>query len=102
MPRTQFIEQAPGPRGSPQLPQGAGDEAKLFSELPTAKLDNCCSRFFPEQDGQRGESAPRTTASKRRSQSLQIYSKIGIGIRVQRTGYREQGGLASPLASPLA
>ena len=37
----QFIEQEPGPRGSPQLPQGPGDGEKLFCELPTAKLESC-------------------------------------------------------------
>ncbi len=38
---SQLIEQAPGPRGSPQLPHGPGEDATLFCELPTAKLDNC-------------------------------------------------------------
>jgi len=37
----QFIEHEPGPRGSPQLPQGLGDAAKPFCELPTAKLESC-------------------------------------------------------------
>jgi len=80
----QFIEHEPGPRGSPQLPHGLGDDEKLFCEPPTAKLESCWSRLWLEHDGQVGSSEPRTTASKWRSHSLQMYSKIGI----KKSGYR--------------
>jgi hypothetical protein len=41
------IEQAPGPRGSPQLPQAATDGdalAELLADM--AKTDNCCISFL--------------------------------------------------------
>lgn len=81
----QFIEHEPGPRGSPQLPHAPDDDAKLFCELPTAKLESCWSRLLLEHAGHAGASDPRTTASKRRSHSLQIYSKIGM-VSISRSG----------------
>jgi len=78
------MEHAPGPRGSPQLPQapeeaGAADE--LFAE--TAKTDSCWASFLLLlQVGQTGFSLPNTRVSNRWSHPLQMYSKIGM-----TTGY---------------
>jgi hypothetical protein len=46
------IEQAPGPRGSPQLPHGAGDELMREEEADaTANVDSSRSRSPLLQDG---------------------------------------------------
>jgi hypothetical protein len=63
---TSGIEQEPGPRGSPQLPQ-APDGVGIADEEPlawTAKTDNCEARFLPRQFGQLAFSLPITKASK--------------------------------------
>jgi len=79
------MEHAPGPRGSPQLPQapadaGAADE--LFAE--TAKTDSCwVSSLLLLQVGQTGFSLPNMRASNRWSHPWQMYSKIGMTF----TGY---------------
>src|SRR5881628_1333497 len=73
------MEQAPGPRGSPQLPQprpeGLGDDAPFAD---TAKTDNCGASFLLWHCGQSAFSLPYTSASKEWLHSLQTYSKIGI------------------------
>ncbi|HZU41426.1 MAG TPA: hypothetical protein VE994_02050 [Terriglobales bacterium] len=75
-----LIAQAPGPRGSPQLPQGPadgiGDALELFVE--TAKTDNCGSSFLLWQEGHSAFSDPYTKASNWRFHCLQMYSKIGM------------------------
>ena len=55
----------------------------VIESMP-AKLESCWSKLLLEHAGQLGASDPRTTASNRRSHSLQIYSKIGI----RQVGYR--------------
>jgi hypothetical protein len=74
------MEHAPGPRGSPQLPQApeeAGASDELFAE--TAKTDSCgVSCLLLLQVGQTGFSLPNTRASNRWSHPLQMYSKIGM------------------------
>jgi hypothetical protein len=79
------MEHAPGPRGSPQLPQppeGAGAADELFAE--TAKTDSCWASFLLLlQVGQTGFSLPNTSVSNRWSHPLQMYSKIGMTF----TGY---------------
>lgn len=76
------MEQEPGPRGSPQLPQGpgAGREPELLLG-PTAKLESCCWSLPLLQDGHSGRAPPReliTRASNWWPHSLQMYSKMGI------------------------
>jgi len=79
------MEHAPGPRGSPQLPQapeGAGAADELFAE--TAKTDSWRVRsLLLLQVGQTGFSLPNTSVSNRWSHPLQMYSKIGMTF----TGY---------------
>ena len=60
------MEQEPGPRGSPQVPQGPGpleEDQALFP--PTAKADNCFFNVVALQEGQAGAVDPWTIASKR-------------------------------------
>ena len=77
---SQFIEQAPGPRGSPQLPQGSGEEAAAPFFVLAENTEICCSNFWLSQDGHRGTSPleRKTSHSNRSSQSKQAYSNIGI------------------------
>lgn len=74
------MAQAPGPRGSPQLPQGpaegTGDALELF--VATANTDNCGSSFLLWHEGHSAFSDPYTSASNWRLHSLQTYSKIGM------------------------
>jgi hypothetical protein len=77
------MEHDPGPRGSPQVPQGAaGDEpnAGVFFPLRTANTESCCSSFRPWHAGHCGrlELDPCTMVSNRWEQSLQTNSKIGM------------------------
>jgi len=74
------MEQDPGPRGSPQLPQapdavGVEDEAALACTANTESRD---ARFLPWHFGQLAFSLPSTRASKGWLQSLQVYSNMGI------------------------
>jgi hypothetical protein len=60
------MEQEPGPRGSPQLPQGPGamgvaDEDPLAC---TANTESCDARFLPLHFGQLAFSFPSSRASK--------------------------------------
>jgi len=59
------IEQEPGPRGSPQLPQAP--DAVGVAEEPlacTANTESCGARFLPPHFGQAALSFPNTRASK--------------------------------------
>jgi hypothetical protein len=77
------MEQEPGPRGSPQLPQGPGAEREEELLLgPTAKVESCCWSFALWQDGHSARFEPRTTASKWWPHSWQMYSKMGISNRL--------------------
>ena len=76
------MAQEPGPRGSPQLPQGPGagrEEGLLLG--PTAKAESCCSSRLPLQEEHSGRPPRReliTRASKWWPHSLQMYSKMGM------------------------
>jgi hypothetical protein len=52
----QFIEHAPGPRGSPQLPQGAGDAfgRSEGEDVPTANVESSRSSSTLLHDGHVG------------------------------------------------
>jgi hypothetical protein len=62
------MEQAPGPRGSPHIPQGAaeGVAAREDDDAPfaTAKTDSCFSSSALAQAGQLGVSRSRVRNSK--------------------------------------
>jgi hypothetical protein len=70
--------QAPGPRGSPQLPQDIGPDALdacVELNLPlTAKTDSCFSRSVPTHVGHDAARDAVTMASNLASQSRQMYS----------------------------
>src|SRR5882672_2281745 len=74
------MAQAPGPRGSPQVPQGPNDSlaAKLALLPPTANTDNSRSSFVLWHEGHAGCCAPSTIVSNCCSHSLHRYSKMGI------------------------
>jgi hypothetical protein len=74
------MEQEPGPRGSPQVPQGpAGWRAAAAAPpVPTAKVEMSFSSFLPPQDGQAGFADPVTIVSNLWEQSRQAYSKRGM------------------------
>jgi hypothetical protein len=60
------MEQAPGPRGSPQLPQGPEPADDDFPPLAaTAKTESCGARDLLSHFGQAGFWLPKTNASKR-------------------------------------
>jgi hypothetical protein len=64
--RAQFIEQAPGPRGSPQLPHGAGAALRVGSfadSAPTANTESCLARSSLRQDGHASTVFSRTSNS---------------------------------------
>ena len=62
----QFIEQAPGPRGSPQAPHAVGASlARLPPFTCAANTDRRRSRVVPWHEGHRGGSFPRTRTSNR-------------------------------------
>src|SRR5262249_24657351 len=86
-------EQEPGPRGSPQLPQGPGsplNEAAVLLPPLTANLESCWFSFLLSHFGHFGVFDPSTIASKRCSQSPQMYSNIGILNQILRlrSGFR--------------
>jgi hypothetical protein len=73
------MEQEPGPRGSPQLPQAPDGTDPIDAPLAcTANTESSAARFFPLHFGQLAFSFPMIRASKEFLQSLQVYSKIGI------------------------
>jgi hypothetical protein len=74
------MEQEPGPRGSPQLPQAPEDIAVADEPLAwTANTDIREASFLPWHFGQLAFSFPITKASKEWLQSSQVYSNKGIG-----------------------
>jgi hypothetical protein len=75
------MEQAPGPRGSPQLPQAVTGNSLCENPSPgltAANTDNCFSNLLPLHEGHSIFVSCRTSNSKFFPQSLQTYSKIGI------------------------
>src|SRR5690349_1434123 len=76
MPVDQSIEQAPGPRGSPQLPQGAGEALgrSVGDEDETANLESNLSRSTELHDGQEGVTEPRMIFSNRLPHPRHSYS----------------------------
>ncbi len=80
--KRQFVEQEPGPRGSPQLPQDPGDASEAAAPFPllTAKTESCFSSFTLSHDGHRGVSSEElnTSVSNRLLHSKQAYSNMGM------------------------
>lgn len=75
----QFIEQEPGPLGSPHEPQAPGPlEPAQSAVAPTPKDENCFCSLVALQDGHAGVAEPRTSASNRWLHSWQRYSKMGM------------------------
>jgi len=75
----QFIEHAPGPRGSPHEPHAEGAPGEgLVPFDDTAKTDSFGSSFELRHFGQSAFSLPYTRASNSWSHSLHLYSKMGI------------------------
>ena len=74
----QSSAQEPGPRGSPQAPQGSGLDEAQDALSPTANADICFSTLAALQDGQVGTVEPWTSSSNRWRHSWQTYSKIGM------------------------
>jgi len=82
----QFIEQAPGPRGSPHIPQAppveAGIEDGPVDGPPTANTDSCFSSSTPAQAGQAGACPARVRNSNLWPQPRQAYSNRGMAVIV--------------------
>jgi len=75
------MEQDPGPRGSPQVPQGPlSIRESVFGPVLTAKTDSCFSSPCPWQAGQDGCWPCRVRNSNRWPQSRHAYSNKGIKI----------------------
>jgi hypothetical protein len=73
------MEQEPGPRGSPQVPQAPpGLTPWADFSPPTAKLESCWLNRLLSHLGQAAFLFPMTIASKWWSHCWQMYSKIGI------------------------
>lgn len=75
------MEQAPGPRGSPQVPQAPRPSALPGPrELPVTaeNVERSFSSFALRHEGHWGRSRPKTRVSNSLSHSLQRYSKMGI------------------------
>ena len=79
----------PLPQALAGAPQGAcaGPEPRL-TVARAEKVESICSNCRPWQAGHSGWFEPITRASKVRPQSLQRYSKIGIGSRKSISGWR--------------
>src|SRR5213593_3533975 len=92
------MEQEPGPRGSPQVPQepaspnDSAPSAEASPPPPTAKVENCFSRSPPPHPGQEGGADPITRASNRFEQDRQMYSNSGIVIPRIRSRRKNNGG----------
>ncbi len=87
------MQQAPGPRESPQV-EGLAPHAAVAGApewgAPAAKTENCCARLRPWQLGHAAWREPMIRASKRLLQSLQTYSKMGIvTVRVANNDMRK-------------
>jgi hypothetical protein len=79
----QFLEQAPGPRGSPQAPQAAMGMASAADPspfTPAANTDSCFSRDVLLHEGHSTVVDARTSVSKWLLHPLHTYSNIGIRI----------------------
>src|SRR5690242_13924912 len=78
----QFSEQAPGPRGSPHMPQGPADATAgadwLGDGAPTANTESCFWSSALAHDGHAGVSPALVRNSKRWPQERQAYSKSGM------------------------
>jgi len=75
------MEQAPGPRGSPQLPQAPGPLEPAQSDVaPTPNAENCLSSDVALHEGQAGAVEAWTNNSNRRLHSRHTYSKIGMVV----------------------
>jgi hypothetical protein len=77
----QFIEQAPGPRGSPHAPHGAGAGKSARGPdacAPTANVDSCLLSVRESHDGHAASRSARVRCSKWWPQDWQAYSKIGM------------------------
>ena len=61
----QFIEQDPGPRGSPQLPQAPPPDGTHPPVAPTPNGENCFSSFVARHFGQTASVEPCTNNSNR-------------------------------------
>jgi hypothetical protein len=74
------MEQLPGPRGSPHIPQGAADGVLSEDEGPfaTANTDSCFSSSALAQAGQLGVSLSRVRYSKWWPQARHAYSNRGM------------------------
>jgi len=75
------MEQAPGPRGSPQephAPTGPADAEVFF--VATAKTESLVARVLLWHFGQEAFSSPKTKASNSCSHDLHRYSKMGMSV----------------------
>jgi hypothetical protein len=76
------MEQAPGPRASPQLPQELTEFVSDALPIPdfdeTANTESCCDSLPPSHFGHLASWPPFTMASNAQLHSSQMYSKIGI------------------------
>jgi hypothetical protein len=74
------LEQAPGPRGSPQDPHPAAEDSLRAGELPldTAKVERSFKTSRLSQAGQPGFVPPSTTCSNFFPQRRHAYSKSGM------------------------
>ena len=68
-------------------PQG-GMDGEREEETGALKLDNCFASFFEPQFGQMGLRPPVTSCSDISQQSLQTYSKSGMGRRTYLAALR--------------
>jgi len=76
----QFIEQAPGPRGSPQLPHPPAGALARAGAAPACAANTDClrSRVLLWQAGHSGVSDERTNTSNWFAHDLQAYSYNGM------------------------
>src|SRR5215831_7465383 len=72
------MEQAPGPSGSPQVPHGPLAGLAEADLAETANTESWVASLLLRHLGQEAFSSPYTRASKRFSQFLQMYSKMGM------------------------
>ncbi len=75
------MQQAPGPRESPQVDAPGPQAGAAGAALPlvlAANTENCCARLCPWHFGHSALREPMMSASKGFWQSLQMYSKMGI------------------------
>jgi hypothetical protein len=96
------MEQAPGPRGSPHIPQGAADGVPGEDEGPfaTAKTDSCFSSSALSQAGQLAVSCPRVRYSKWWPQARHAYSNRGMSSILQ-PAFRDVQREGHPSSLPL-